>query len=121
NGQRPHSSLGYLTPAAYAAYLTATCDRLRNPETNSPITRCSHRAKRRNIRRDSNRYWVKLQGQVSRTLRRSQVLPFFRSLPACLVGMEACASAHHWAREIAALGHSVRMIAASLREALRQT
>ncbi len=41
---------------------------------------------------------------VRRTLRRSQVLPFFRSLPACLVGMEACASAHHWAREIAALG-----------------
>ncbi|WP_247548054.1 IS3 family transposase [Bradyrhizobium sp. 177] len=32
NGQRPHSSLGYLTPAAYAAYLTATCDRLRNPD-----------------------------------------------------------------------------------------
>ncbi|MET3997821.1 hypothetical protein ABID65_009504, partial [Bradyrhizobium sp. S3.9.2] len=29
-----------------------------------PIARCSHRAKRRNIRRDSNRYWVKLQGQV---------------------------------------------------------
>lgn len=47
---------------------------------------------------------------VRRTLRRSQVLPFFRSLPACLVGMEACASAHHWAREIAALGHSVRMM-----------
>lgn len=32
NGQRPHSSLGYLAPAAYAAYLTATCDRLRNPD-----------------------------------------------------------------------------------------
>ena len=32
NSQRPHSSLGYLTPAAYAAYLTATCDRLRNPD-----------------------------------------------------------------------------------------
>ncbi|MCP1768247.1 MULTISPECIES: IS110 family transposase [Bradyrhizobium] len=47
---------------------------------------------------------------VRRTLRRSQVLPFFRGLPACLVGMEACASAHHWAREIAALGHSVRLM-----------
>src|SRR4051794_20063851 len=47
---------------------------------------------------------------IRRTLRRSQVLPFFRSLPACLVGMEACASAHHWAREIAALGHAVRMM-----------
>jgi putative transposase len=32
NEQRPHSALGYLTPAAYAANLTATCDRLRNPE-----------------------------------------------------------------------------------------
>ncbi|MGY4427988.1 transposase InsO family protein [Bradyrhizobium sp. F1.13.1] len=32
NGQRPHSSLGFLTPAAYAAYLTATCDRLGNPD-----------------------------------------------------------------------------------------
>jgi len=47
---------------------------------------------------------------VRRTLRRSQVLPFFRGLPSCLVGMEACASAHHWAREITALGHSVRMM-----------
>jgi len=32
NSQRPHSSLGYMTPAAYAANLTATCDRLRNPD-----------------------------------------------------------------------------------------
>jgi putative transposase len=32
NGQRPHSALGYLTPAAYAANLSATCDRLRNPD-----------------------------------------------------------------------------------------
>src|ERR1700738_3471663 len=32
NGQRPHSALGYLTPAAYAANLTATCDRLRTPD-----------------------------------------------------------------------------------------
>lgn len=47
---------------------------------------------------------------VRRTLRRSQLLDFFRKLPACLVGLEACGSAHHWAREIAALGHDVRMI-----------
>ncbi|MCK1487846.1 IS110 family transposase, partial [Bradyrhizobium sp. 193] len=47
---------------------------------------------------------------VRRTVRRSQVLPFFRRLPTCLVGMEAYASAHHWAREIAALGHTVRMM-----------
>ncbi len=43
-------------------------------------------------------------------LRRSEVLGFFRSLPQCLVGMEACATAHHWARELAALGHEVKLM-----------
>ena len=47
---------------------------------------------------------------VRRTLRRSQVLDFFRRLTPCIVGMEACGSAHHWAREIAALGHEVRLM-----------
>lgn len=46
----------------------------------------------------------------NRKLRRSEVLRFFGKLPACLVGMEACGSAHYWAREIAALGHEVRLI-----------
>jgi transposase len=52
------------------------------------------------------------QGRIMlrRALRRSQVLDFFRKLPRCLVGMEACGSAHYWAREIAALGHDVKMI-----------
>ena len=36
---------------------------------------------------------------VRRQLRRRQVLPFFRKLPACLIGIEACATSHHWARE----------------------
>ncbi|WP_040579678.1 IS110 family transposase, partial [Methylocystis parvus] len=51
-------------------------------------------------------------GQViqRRTIRRSQVLKFFQSLPPCLVGMEACASAHHWARELELLGHRVRIM-----------
>jgi len=44
-------------------------------------------------------------------LRRDQVVPFFASQPRCLVAMEACASAHHWAREIGALGHETRLIA----------
>jgi len=44
-------------------------------------------------------------------LRRDQVAPFFASQPRCLVAMEACASAHHWAREIGALGHETRLIA----------
>ena len=49
---------------------------------------------------------------IRRQLRRSQVLAFFKKLPPCLVGMEACASSHYWAREIAALGHDVRMMPA---------
>lgn len=47
---------------------------------------------------------------VRRALRRSQVLDFFRGLEPCLVGIEACASAHHWAKVIGAFGHSVRMM-----------
>ena len=45
-----------------------------------------------------------------RQLRRGQVLPFFGKQAPCLVGMEACATAHHWARELAALGHEVRLM-----------
>jgi transposase len=47
---------------------------------------------------------------VRKTLRRGQVLTFFAGLPGCLVGIEACATAHHWAREISALGHEVRLM-----------
>ncbi len=47
---------------------------------------------------------------LRRQLRRSAVLKFFRKLPPCVVGMEACASAHYWGREIAALGHEVRLM-----------
>src|SRR4051795_3992817 len=43
-------------------------------------------------------------------LRRDQVLTFFATQPRCVVAMEACASAHHWAREIGKLGHDVRLI-----------
>lgn len=43
--------------------------------------------------------------------RRDQVAVFFENLPPCLVGMEACASAHHWARELATLGHTGRLMA----------
>jgi transposase len=55
---------------------------------------------------------VDAEGEVvfRRQLRRGQVLAFFRKQPACLVGMEACATAHHWAREIGALGHEVRLM-----------
>jgi transposase len=43
-------------------------------------------------------------------LRRAQLAPFFAKLPATEIAMEACASAHHWARELTALGHEVRLI-----------
>ena len=45
-----------------------------------------------------------------RQLRRSEVLKFFAKQPPCLVGIEACASAHYWGREIAARGHQVRLM-----------
>ena len=47
---------------------------------------------------------------VRKQLRRVQVIGFFAKLPPCLVGMEACATAHYWARELKALGHDVRLI-----------
>lgn len=47
---------------------------------------------------------------LRKQLRRSEVLKFFRQLAPCLVGMEACATSHYWAREIAALGHRVRQM-----------
>lgn len=47
---------------------------------------------------------------VRRSLRRKQVLPYFAKLPRCQVGIEACATAHYWGREIAKLGHDVRLM-----------
>src|SRR5260370_32091375 len=47
---------------------------------------------------------------VRRALRRGQVLGCFAKLPPCLVGMEACATAHYWGRELARLGHRGRLI-----------
>jgi transposase len=47
---------------------------------------------------------------VRKSLRRSQMLPFFAKLPSCLVGIEACGTSHHWARELIKLGHEVRLM-----------
>jgi len=49
---------------------------------------------------------------VRKQLRRGQVLAFFRKLPRCVVGLEACATAYYWARELCALGHEVRLMPA---------
>jgi transposase len=55
---------------------------------------------------------VDAAGQVviRRQLKRRYVLAFFQKLSPCLVGIEACASSHHWSRELQALGHAVRLM-----------
>ena len=55
---------------------------------------------------------VDAAGQVvmRRQLRRRHVLAFFQKLPPCLVGIEACASSHHWSRDLQAFWHTVRLM-----------
>jgi len=48
---------------------------------------------------------------LKKQLKRSQVLEFFGNMEQCLIGMEACGGAHHWARQLQALGHTVRLMA----------
>ncbi len=50
---------------------------------------------------------------IRRQLRRSEMISFFCRLPPCLIGMEACSTAHFWARELTALGHEVRLVPAT--------
>jgi transposase len=50
------------------------------------------------------------QAVVRKRLRRAELLSFFASLPPCLIGMEACATSHHWARELIKLGHTVKLM-----------
>jgi transposase len=66
---------------------------------------------------DLAKHWFQVHGvdasgavAVRRKLRRSEVLSFFRSLQPCLVGIEACATAHYWARELTELGHEVKLM-----------
>jgi transposase len=65
-------------------------------------------------RRAFFRFGVDAEGHVvfRRQLRRRQILRFFQKLGPCVVGIEACATAHHWGREIAELGHEVRLMPA---------
>ena len=48
---------------------------------------------------------------LRKQLRRTQMLDFFKKLPPCLIGMEACSSAHYWGRELQKLGHTVKLMA----------
>jgi len=53
------------------------------------------------------------KAMLRRKLQRAEVLTFFATLPRCLIGIEACGTEHHWAREIKTLGHDVRLLPAS--------
>ena len=57
---------------------------------------------------------------LRKQLKRAEVLKFFANLPPCLIGMEACGSAHYWARKLIELGHDVRAHGAELRQAVRE-
>jgi len=66
---------------------------------------------------DIAKHWFQVHGVnaagevvVRRKLRRAEVVAFFRKQPPCVVGIEACATAHHWARELIALGHEVKLM-----------
>ena len=48
---------------------------------------------------------------LKKQLKRDQMMPFFANLPACLIGMEACGSAHYWAHKLQELGHTVKLMA----------
>src|SRR5260370_18123339 len=52
------------------------------------------------------------KARVRKQLARAKVLEFFAQLPACLIGIEACGSAHYWGRELTKLGHTVKLMAA---------
>ncbi len=56
--------------------------------------------------------WHRREGAtvLVKKLHRKQMLPFFSKLPPCLISMEACGTAHHWARTLSAMGHDVRLI-----------
>ena len=50
------------------------------------------------------------KAMLKKPLKRDQVLPFFTNLGPCLIGLEACGSAHHWARKLQTLGHTVKLM-----------
>lgn len=56
---------------------------------------------------------------LRKQLKREQMATFFVNLPSCLVGMEACASAHYWARKLHSMGHQVKLIAPQFVNAMR--
>src|SRR5215470_4202560 len=58
---------------------------------------------------------------IRKRITRAKLLEFLASLPACLIGIEACPSAHYWSRRLQALGHTVRLMPPSYVKSLSQT
>src|ERR1700693_1028723 len=57
---------------------------------------------------------------VRKQLRRGKLMAFFEALSPCVIGIEACATAHHWARELTKLGHEVRLMPPTRRQSERR-
>ena len=57
---------------------------------------------------------------IRKRITRAKLLEFFAALPSCLVGIEACPTAHYWSRRLGALGHTVEAAAAELRKSLSE-
>ena len=60
---------------------------------------------------DSRRRCSMARPIVRKQLKRAEMSPYFANLPPCLIGMEACGSAHHWARKLGGFGHTVKLMA----------
>src|SRR6476469_8258266 len=102
--------MGWTAPAAASACQDEVVDR-ELIKGNRPWSRLPRSGW--TLRRTSSRFTALMrQGKVlvRKQLRRAEVLRFFAPLPPCLVGMEACGTAHHWARELTKLGHTVRLM-----------
>jgi hypothetical protein len=112
NEERPHDSLGRVPPLTF----------MRRPLVCSSSTSTGIGAstmKTTMIGIDLAKNAFQIHGvdelghpSVKKKLKRAQVAEFFGGLPPCLVGMEASAGAHFWARKLQAMGHAVRLIAA---------
>jgi hypothetical protein len=107
DGRRPHRHLGSIESCAKMVVVEQPSEGA--PSMGKSITDLSSVT---TVGLDLAKHDIDASGRVivTRGLRRKDVLAFFAQLPECLVGMEACGSAHHWARELIKLGHDARMM-----------
>ena len=79
-------------------------------ESGGPNSRSGYAIPQFSVRNNPGGSYASGRVAVAKAIRRNKLLEFFASLPPCLVGLEACGSAHHWARELIKLGHDARMM-----------